>query len=157
MTPQPMMGFTTMGFACVAVVPLLCLVLLVWLWVRVLRRPKHYHAVCGHCQYIVEGLETMFCPECGSDFRKIGIEMPYKKDRIEPATFVVLWTFLLLPIALLIGWPLVLIGRETIGPQSRGLLTALVVIFWALVYVAGIVEYWHTRRRRAAEEAAAKA
>jgi hypothetical protein len=31
---------------------------------------------CGRCGYCVRGLESMICPECGSDLRKVGILTP---------------------------------------------------------------------------------
>ena len=30
--------------------------------------------VCGNCGYSVRGLTTFKCPECGADFREVGIE-----------------------------------------------------------------------------------
>ena len=103
--PQPMMELS-----CVAVIPLLCLLGLIWLWYRVLRKPKQQHAICGHCQYIVVGLETMFCPECGSDFRRVGIRAPDKRGRVEPGNFLAVWTILLFPVAMVIGGLMIAIG-----------------------------------------------
>lgn len=34
------------------------------------------HSVCGRCGYIVTGLTTFVCPECGSDLRNVGIIRP---------------------------------------------------------------------------------
>ncbi|MGA2500705.1 MAG: hypothetical protein ABSH20_23450, partial [Tepidisphaeraceae bacterium] len=33
-------------------------------------------SVCGKCGYIVLGLPTFTCPECGSDLREVGILRP---------------------------------------------------------------------------------
>lgn len=157
MTSQPMMGFTTMSLSCILMAVLLCLPGLVWLWARVLRKPKHCHAVCGQCQYIVEGLQTMFCPECGSDFRKVGIEMPHKRGRVEPVTFLALWTLLLGPVALCISGFIIAIGHDLIVSSLRDWLGLIVLIFWMVVYLGGMVLYWHLRVRRAADETSAAA
>ena len=103
-------------------VPLPCLLGLAWLWYRVLRKPKHQHAVCGQCQYIVEGLQTMFCPECGGDFRKVGIETPGKRDQIGPVRFLVLWTVLLAPLALMVSVVAIALGPQRVtGASTCGL------------------------------------
>lgn len=112
------MAATGMGFSCVVVIPFVCLMGLFWLWVRVLRKPKHYHSVCGHCRYIVEGLQTMLCPECGSDFHKVGIETPAKRGHVEPGFFLAVWTILLLPVALLIGGVVASLGPETVTAST---------------------------------------
>ena len=145
-----------MSLSCILMALLLCLPGLVWLWWRVLRKPKHYHAVCGHCQYIVEGLQTMFCPECGSDFRKVGIEMPHKQDRVELATFLILWTVLLGPVALCISGLIIAIGHGSFVSSSGDWLGLVMVFFWMAVYLSGILLYWYLRVRQAANEAAAK-
>lgn len=46
------------------------------LWRRA--RHRRHHAgtadpACGHCGYLVKGLSTFTCPECGSDLREVGI------------------------------------------------------------------------------------
>jgi hypothetical protein len=41
--------------------------------VLVLRRRGRGKPVCGACGYAVAGLETLKCPECGSDLREVGI------------------------------------------------------------------------------------
>lgn len=99
-------------------IPLPCLLGLAWLWYRVLRTPKEQHAVCGHCQYIVEGLQTMFCPECGSDFRKVGIGTPGKRGQIEPVRFLVLWTVLLAPLVLIVSGLAIALGPQRVTALS---------------------------------------
>ena len=39
-------------------------------------RPWHHfdHPRCGGCGYIVVGLPTHICPECGGDLRDVGVE-----------------------------------------------------------------------------------
>ena len=117
MTSQPAMGFSVVALIAL-IIPLGCLVGLVWLWYRILRKPKHQHAVCGHCQYIVEGLPTMFCPECGSDFRKVGIVTPGRQATIKPTFFLPAWTVLLTPLALLISVLVVVIGPQRVTVRS---------------------------------------
>jgi len=94
----------SVSFLGLIIVPLLlaCLGGIVHLWMRVFRKPHAPHARCGQCGYVVEGLTTMFCPECGSDFRKVGIVKP-KKRAVSPVRFTLLWTVLLAPIALVLG------------------------------------------------------
>lgn len=79
-----------------------CLVGLGWLWWRVLRRPLQGMPTCGQCGYIVEGLSELTCPECGGDFRKVGIDTPRQRGAVGPAVFTTLWT-LLLPILALVA------------------------------------------------------
>ena len=38
--------------------------------------PSNGESVCGKCGYIVKGLTTLNCPECGSDLRDVGIVSP---------------------------------------------------------------------------------
>jgi hypothetical protein len=73
---------------------LIAVIGLVWLWVTVARQPTVHGATCGRCGYRVEGLEKMACPECGGDFRQVGITTPRHKE-IRPVRFIVLWTLLL--------------------------------------------------------------
>lgn len=51
--------------------------------------------VCGKCSYAVQGLETMTCPECGSDLRAVGIYTPAMRHRLGPFARIVLWSILL--------------------------------------------------------------
>ncbi len=51
--------------------------------------------VCGKCSYPVHGLETMTCPECGSDLRAVGIYTPAMRHRLGPVARILLWTILL--------------------------------------------------------------
>ncbi len=71
------------GLACFALpFVALALGLIVFLLVRRARRPKE--SVCGRCGYIVHGLTTFTCPECGSDLREVGIVAgKSQKSRVE--------------------------------------------------------------------------
>ena len=35
---------------------------------------------CGGCGYMVRGLSTLRCPECGADLREVGINKPAKRS-----------------------------------------------------------------------------
>ncbi|QQE13035.1 hypothetical protein JD969_06130 [Planctomycetota bacterium] len=70
--------------------PLLLLIVLVilllgvWMILRGLgknrKKAEGGEASCGHCGYIVLGLERLICPECGNDLREVGIEKPRAND-----------------------------------------------------------------------------
>lgn len=70
--PVPLSDPTFIG---VAAAGGLLLVVVVFLIIRS-RRRRHLdegQATCGRCGYIVTGLPTFSCPECGSDLREVGI------------------------------------------------------------------------------------
>ncbi|WP_432798015.1 hypothetical protein [Poriferisphaera sp. WC338] len=37
------------------------------------KKSRQKEATCGGCGYIVEGISSLLCPECGGDLRKVGI------------------------------------------------------------------------------------
>ncbi|QDU34973.1 hypothetical protein KS4_30500 [Poriferisphaera corsica] len=51
------------------------LVILGFTWKRtnLKHEGREGESICGHCGYIVLGIEHMICPECGNDLRKVGI------------------------------------------------------------------------------------
>ncbi len=51
--------------------------------------------VCGHCAYIVRGLPTFTCPECGSDLRTVGIVTPSQRRPLGRGARAVIWTLIL--------------------------------------------------------------
>lgn len=57
--------------------------------------------ICGKCGYSALGLTAMTCPECGSDFRAVGILTPTTPRRTGPLAAYLLFTILLAPIALI--------------------------------------------------------
>lgn len=75
------------------------------------RRYSASEPSCGQCGYAVEGLETLKCPECGADLRKVGIVTPQSGRGLRPVVLVVLlglaWTLLVpaigLPVSLFVG------------------------------------------------------
>lgn len=79
----------------------ICLLGLVPLWYLALRR-RAAVPECGQCGYHVAGLSTMSCPECGGDFREVGITTP-RSRLMHPLLFVLLWTILLAPVAIILG------------------------------------------------------
>jgi class 3 adenylate cyclase len=67
-------------------------------------------SVCGKCGYIVKGLTTLTCPECGSDLRDVGIISPdHPRERSRLTQYI--WRT-----ALILGW--------------TGLCVAIYVIFF---------------------------
>jgi len=53
---------------------------LLWWWRQRAGRSAATAATCGKCGYIVSGLPTFTCPECGSDLRVVGI-VPVREAR----------------------------------------------------------------------------
>jgi hypothetical protein len=49
---------------------------------------------CGKCRYIVHGLESFICPECGSDLREVGILAPGTREPLSRGKRVLLWLFI---------------------------------------------------------------
>lgn len=72
---------------------------------RVLVRPrataKPAQPCCAACGYLVRGLPTFICPECGMDLREVGIRTPQMHRTMGPWGWVVVWS-ILLPLAALI-------------------------------------------------------
>ena len=63
--------------------------------------PNARESVCGKCGYIVKGLSTLTCPECGSDLRDVGIvsharpdSRPHLTRYLWPAMLFLGWTYL---------------------------------------------------------------
>lgn len=65
------------------------------------RRKRVTAPSCGSCGYAVEGLETLRCPECGSDLRTVGIITPATSGGVPRGVWAVLFT-LFLPIPALV-------------------------------------------------------
>ena len=77
----------------------LVVVALVWLIVG-RRRRGPTEPSCGNCGYLVHGLTTFTCPECGSDLREVGIVTEGFTKRMGPAGRTVTWSALLAVAAL---------------------------------------------------------
>jgi hypothetical protein len=54
---------------------------------------------CGKCGYIVRGVPSLHCPECGSDLREVGIVTPAHRRAAGPFPHAVIWTLVLLLVA----------------------------------------------------------
>ncbi len=52
-------------------------------------------ASCGSCQYPIEGLTGMTCPECGGDLRQVGIITPRRNVTSGPLLWIILWSLIL--------------------------------------------------------------
>jgi hypothetical protein len=46
---------------------------------------------CGKCGYAVTGLSTLTCPECGADFRTVGMLTPVQRAGWAPTILLVVW------------------------------------------------------------------
>lgn len=71
---------------------------LIYIWIRALKQPSLIQgmASCGACKYSVRGAANMTCPECGSDFRQVGIYTPnMRKPFIGPLLFLSIWSLCL--------------------------------------------------------------
>jgi hypothetical protein len=55
---------------------------------------------CGRCNYIVRGVPSFTCPECGSDLREVGILTSRVIRPVGPGSFIAMWTLLLLLLAI---------------------------------------------------------
>ncbi len=69
---------------------------------------------CGACGYVVRGVSTLACPECGADLREAGIIGPRQKGRVNPLLFLLLWS-MTLPVPVCIGSTLLML----VGPQEQ--------------------------------------
>lgn len=49
---------------------------IVWLHRRAKAVSDRSGATCGQCGYIVRGLDSFECPECGADLREVGMLPP---------------------------------------------------------------------------------
>ena len=57
---------------------------------------------CGACDYPVRGLPSFTCPECGNDLRDVGINTPRQQRPLGLGAYLVGWTLLLPPSALIV-------------------------------------------------------
>ncbi len=74
------------------------------------RRLGEQEPVCGKCGYLVKGLTTFTCPECGSDLREVGIVTSGMRTPLSPLARAIIWTIVLpLPALLLSGLIVVLV------------------------------------------------
>jgi class 3 adenylate cyclase/predicted RNA-binding Zn-ribbon protein involved in translation (DUF1610 family) len=79
----------------------IALILVIMFFVRRRRAARLADPTCGSCGYIVTGLTTFTCPECGSDLRQVGI-IRGSVAKAKPARPL---SKLLLPLA---GWTILL-------------------------------------------------
>jgi hypothetical protein len=108
------------------------------------RRYSASEPSCGQCGYAVEGLETLKCPECGADLRKVGIVTPQAGRGWRPFVLVVIlglaWTLLVpaigLPVSIFAGQRLPRSWSRTMAtdlePRSSDILGAVGLRFTAI-------------------------
>lgn len=110
-TPTPVLAqfLSGGGYAGVMIVGLIILIVLllaglasvgglIYIWIRALTQPHLAQGLanCGRCGYSVRGAASMACPECGADFREVGIKSPaMRKPFIGAVLFIVLWSLCL--------------------------------------------------------------
>lgn len=58
---------------------------------------------CGQCGYVVRGIMSLTCPECGGDLREVGIDTgkTYRPTWAAVAGLAVLWSILFWPVAMM--------------------------------------------------------
>ena len=56
------------------------------------RRPVRQEPSCGKCGYVVTGLPSFTCPECGSDLREVGILIAESRRPLSPLVKGIIWT-----------------------------------------------------------------
>jgi len=72
---------------------------------RVSEAAAESEPTCGNCGYVVKGLPSYTCPECGGNLGEVGVHFA-NEWRTHPLTPIILWTFLLL-VPAYYGWQFV--------------------------------------------------
>lgn len=81
---------------------------------------------CGQCHYPVRGLPTFTCPECGSDLREVGIEVPPRQRvaarrlAVVTTTVVVVGVIMLLALRLARSAAAVQLKAAVVQQQTQG-------------------------------------
>jgi hypothetical protein len=89
--------------------PYLCLLLLMVLAVGGLLVWRRFRSGvwpdprCGGCGYIVRGISSLTCPECGGDLREVGIIPAGTRRPIGRLTWVAIWSTILIPLAVILS------------------------------------------------------
>ena len=95
---------------------------LVYLWVRVMKRPKPGMAHCGACSGNVFGVDSLTCPACNADLRIVGILKPKPTGGVTPAMFIPIWTLVYGILAMVAASIVISIGPMVHdGSNSQGL------------------------------------
>lgn len=92
---------------------------------RPLRTKRPALPSCGQCGYIVRGIGSLNCPECGADLREVGIVVERPRNRrFRLVQFLVLWTLVMPLPAICISavvaaaWPRQYSSTTTLGFKS---------------------------------------
>ena len=94
---------------------------LIYIWVRALSRPVVNQGLplCGRCGYAVRGVGSLACPECGADFREVGIVTPAMRRRyIGPVLFIAIWSLALWMPGCTISGILIAVGPQKQIPHE---------------------------------------
>lgn len=92
-------------------------------WVSVtLPRKVPREAACGRCAYPVAGLASPTCPECGSDFRVVGISTPrfVMRWRGGYAGAIIGWTLSMVMIGAVSAWFITIFAFSSTMMTSSG-------------------------------------
>lgn len=111
---------------------------LIWLWFRVLRRPRTESGTCGRCGYCVTGLKSMNCPECGADFREVGISIR-GPSMAKPTEFVLVWLIIMPAPAIIAGISLM---TSRVSRRSDWMGVLLPLLIWLVLWVGGMIVYY---------------
>lgn len=68
---------------------------------------------CGKCGYPVTGVAGWTCPECGSDYRSMGIIAPHHRRLVHPLVTVPLFSFFLAAPATMVAVVAIAVGPTT--------------------------------------------
>jgi hypothetical protein len=122
------------------------------------KRPTRSRTVdpcCGRCGYDVRKLPSHICPECGSDLRRVGLELP---DRRRYFTDTDLVAFIaIVAFALLLTCPAVALANafssllglsEPFGSNMACPLAGGILIFGMGIYLAGQAAMNREERRK---------
>ena len=99
---NPFSGYSSSGLLIVGLLVVLVVLTVVGMLVFIKRRLRRDRdlPICGQCGYAVRGVQTLICPECGSDLREVGIIAAGKLPNWRPwpgaVTRFTLWTLLFL-------------------------------------------------------------
>jgi len=117
-----------MSYVAMSFIPLLIVVAIVYfgaraVWVAVtLPKKVPREPACGGCGYAVDGLDSSTCPECGGDFRKVGISTPQFVLKWRGGYFSAIlgWTLVMLMVGMVGMWVVAMLSfTRTMTPVTN--------------------------------------